>query len=430
MSLNDISIRNAVRAYTASGAVAFLVVGGISAWELHSFAATVGAPAADAASLVVKLAAIGLVFLSAGAVWLFRHVSARIDLVGTQTENLRAGDCDLTRRLPKMTGGLGRVCSSLNAFVGQIQDLVASVMANAGQIATAARQISAGNTELSSRTEKQASTLEETASSMEQFTASVKQNADNTRLARDLAASASTAAQRGGKVASEAVAKITAANESSRKIGAIVAAIDSIAFQTNILALNAAVEAARAGEQGRGFAVVAAEVRELAQRSAASAKEVKALVTNAVAQVDVGAKLVSDAGSAMQEIIAGIEQAAAVMNEIATVTAQQAAGIEQVNRAILQLEGGTQQNAALVEQAAAAAGAMREQAESLTILVSRFKIDERKAREVGHRVAQDVAQASARPIGKPPRRDLTAPRTRSLPSRASGATADAEWTDF
>jgi methyl-accepting chemotaxis protein len=263
-------------------------------------------------------------------------------------------------------------------------------------VAAAAAQISAGNHELSARTERQASTLEETASSMEEFTASVKQNAENTRVARDLAARASVAAQRGGEVAAQAVAKIGAANQSSRSIGAIVATIDSIAFQTNILALNAAVEAARAGEQGRGFAVVASEVRALSQRSAAAAKEVKALVTDAIDQVDAGARLAAEAGGAMQEIVEATEKAAAIISDIATLTGQQAAGIEQVNRAIVQLDGVTQQNATLVEHAAAAAASLRDQAEGLTILIARFKVRREKRHEAGDRLARAAFRPAAR----------------------------------
>jgi methyl-accepting chemotaxis protein len=388
MNLKDVSNRNAVKAYAAMVVIVLGVVGTVSVSALSSFTATVGEAATDAAALVTILLLFGMACVLAGAVWLFRHIAGRIDFVAAETDKLRAGDCDLTRRLPKMTGGLGNLCTSLNAFVGQIHDLVASVTANTGEISNAARSMSAGNTELSNRTEKQASTLEETASSMEQFTASVKQSAQNTKGASDLAASASSAARRGGQVASQAVAKITAANQSSGKIGTIVSTIDSIAFQTNILALNAAVEAARAGDQGRGFAVVAAEVRELALRSAASAREIKGLIADVTIQVDDGAKLVSEVGSAMQDIIAGIEEAAAIMNQIATATAEQAAGIEQVNHAITQLEGVTRQNAVQVEHAAAAAELMREQVESLTILVSRFKIDQQKIHTTGPRRTQ------------------------------------------
>ncbi len=383
MKLQSISIRNAVKFYVAMAIILFLILGSTAFLTIHSFAATVGAAAIESLILVGMVMLFGLIGISFGAMVLIRHISSRIDLIAAETENLRAGECDLTRRLPTMSGGLGRLCVALNGFVSQLHDLVASVTVNAGEIASAARQISAGNTDLSARTEEQASTLEQTASSMEQFTASVKQNAENTRVASSFAGSAWAAAQRGGKVANEAVERISAANESSRKIGAIVSTIDSIAFQTNILALNAAVEAARAGEQGLGFAVVAAEVRALAQRSATSAREIKALIGNAIEQVDDGAKLVTEAGSAMQEIIVAIEQAASIMNEIATASAEQAVGIEQVNRAVMQMEDVTQQNAALVEEAAAAAESMRDQAEGLTRLVSRFKLDEEKLREVG-----------------------------------------------
>ena len=389
MNIRDVSIRSALKVYAALVALVSLVAGAISVSKLLSFAMSAGDASAQAAWLVGGLMLFNVIVLGIGSVALFRHITSRIDIIVAETENLRAGDCDLTRRLPKMSGKFGNVCESLNGFVGQIHDLVGSVASNAHGIATAAGQISAGNSELASRTERQASTLEETAASMEQFTASVKQNAENTRVARDLAASASAAAHRGGEVTAQAVARITAANESSRKIGAIVATIDSIAFQTNILALNAAVEAARAGDQGRGFAVVATEVRALSQRSATAAKEVKALVTEAMEQVDGGSKLVAEAGASMQQIIGGIEQAAAIMNEIAALTAQQAAGVEQVNQAVVQLEDVTQQNATMVEHAAAAAGALRQQAESLTILISRFRIQGQELREAGRRMVRE-----------------------------------------
>ena len=368
--------------------------------ENRSYEASASTGVVTAVALVSTAVLIGLAILGMIAWWLFLHITRPIEQVVKATEDLRAGQGDLTRKLPAMGGEFGKLSTSMNGFVGQLHDLIAQVAINAGEIATAARQISAGNTDLSARTEEQASTLEETASSMEEFTSSVRQNAENTKLASGLALSASDAAQKGGKVAAQAVAKITAANASSRKIGEIVSTIDSIAFQTNILALNAAVEAARAGEQGRGFAVVAAEVRALAQRSAASAKEIKALVGTAVDQVDEGAKLVTEAGNAMQNIIVGIQQAAEIMNEIDTASSEQASGIEQVNRAVMQMEDVTQQNAALVEQAAAAAESMREQADGLSALVSRFKLDEQKVRESSAPARRHASSATMPPSQK------------------------------
>ncbi|MEO8102152.1 MAG: methyl-accepting chemotaxis protein [Betaproteobacteria bacterium] len=426
MKLSDISIRNAVRMYAAAVLILFAGFGILARSSIQKTAGMAGDAAAAATTELTFVLLLCLGAMVVGAVFVLRHVSGRIDLLVVETENLRAGDCDLTRRLPTMSGGLGKLSTSLNGFVGQVHDVVASVATNAAEIASAARQISAGNTDLSARTEQQASTLEETASSMEEFTSSVKQNAENTRLASSLAATASTAAQRGGKVATLAVERIGAANESSRKIGAIVATIDSIAFQTNILALNAAVEAARAGEQGRGFAVVASEVRALAQRSATSAKEIKALVGNAIDQVDDGAKLVAEAGSSMQEIIAAIEQAAAIMNEIATASAEQASGIEQVNRAIMQMEDVTQQNAALVEQAAAAAESMREQAEGLTVLVARFKLDQQKLRAAGHQSSRGTGM-KATPSQPAVHR---ARGQKALTARPAVAREDGEWAEF
>jgi methyl-accepting chemotaxis protein len=381
MKLNDISIRSAVKGYTVLAIVAFCGAVGWAEWALLSIAAPGGGIGPTrAATLLGALGVAGVLVLVAGGTALYRHITQRIDVLVARTEKLREGECDLTRRLPRMTGGLGRICAALNGFVERIEDLVTTVASHAGNIASSARGVSAGSAEVSERTSTQAATLMEAAASIEQFTASVKQNAENTQRARDLAAAASTSAQHGGRVAAEAVARIGSANESSSRIGTIVVAIDEIAFQTNILALNAAVEAARAGESGRGFAVVATEVGALAQRSADSAREAKSLVGDAMREVEDGARLVAEAGGAMDEIIAAIEGAAAIMNDIAAASSEQAAGIGQVNDAISELEDATRRNQAVVDRAAAAAQSMREQAEALAVLVSRFNVRDGAAR--------------------------------------------------
>ncbi|MBL8522383.1 MAG: hypothetical protein JNN20_01720, partial [Betaproteobacteria bacterium] len=255
-----------------------------------------------------------------------------------------------------------------------------------------------------------------------------RQNAENTKLANGLAASASDAARKGGSVAEKAVEKMAAISSSSRKIGEIIGTIDSIAFQTNILALNAAVEAARAGEQGRGFAVVAGEVRALAQRSAAAAKEIKELISNSVDQVSEGTKLVNEAGTSMQNIVVGIQQVTEIINEISVASHEQATGIEQVNRAIVQMEDVTQQNAALVEEAAAAAESMREQAEVLSELVSRFKLDDAKLREDQVRARRTAALAEGG--GKPNAQRLVPESRGGNKSPALPKDLEGEWEEF
>ncbi|MEO5933566.1 MAG: methyl-accepting chemotaxis protein [Duganella sp.] len=259
---------------------------------------------------------------------------------------------------------------------GSLEGIVNQVRAGTVNIGAATRQIAVGNLDLSSRTEEQASSLEETASSMEEMTSTVKQNADNARQANQLAISASDIAMRGGAVVSRVVDTMGSINASSSKIVDIIGVIDGIAFQTNILALNAAVEAARAGEQGRGFAVVASEVRNLAQRSAAAAKEIKTLIGASVEQVQAGAALVDQAGSTMQGIVESIRSVTDIMGEISAANQEQTSGIEQINQAIVQMDDTTQKNAALVEEAAAASQALQEQATRLAEVVSVFRTSE------------------------------------------------------
>jgi len=282
---------------------------------------------------------------------------------------------------------MGRLMQGLVKMQQQLSATVHSVRGGSNAIAIASKEISDGNMDLSRRTEAQAAALEETASSLEELTSTVRQNADNARQANQLALTASDVAGRGGELVSQVVDTMSTINGSSRKIADIIGVIDGIAFQTNILALNAAVEAARAGEQGRGFAVVATEVRNLAQRSAAAAKEIKELITASVEQVDAGSQLVDRAGATMNDIVNSVQRVTGIMNEIMIAGEEQSEGINQINQSILQMDEVTQQNAALVEEAAAAAGSMQEQAAALEQMVSTFQLDHASAQGGAPRAA-------------------------------------------
>jgi methyl-accepting chemotaxis protein len=290
----------------------------------------------------------------------------------------------------------GELLAALKEMNGALLSIVGQVRGGTGALATATNEIASGNLDLSSRTEQQAGALEETASSMEELTATVKQNAENARQANQLAQSASDVATRGGTVVGNVVATMGSISESANKIVDIIGVIDGIAFQTNILALNAAVEAARAGEQGRGFAVVASEVRNLAQRSAAAAKEIKTLIGDSVDKVGEGSRLVQDAGATMEEIVTSVGRVTDIMAEITAASHEQEAGIEQINQAIGEMDAVTQQNAALVEEAAAAAQSLQEQSSQLEQTVSAF------------RLPGDTAQSGPALVARPARLALAA----------------------
>ncbi|WP_343499291.1 methyl-accepting chemotaxis protein [Achromobacter denitrificans] len=320
-------------------------------------------------------------------VFLRRRVLQPLKEAGNHFDRIAGGD--LTARVDvRNTNEIGQLFAALKRMQESLTRTVSSVRRGVDEINVGSHEIAAGNTDLSSRTEQQAASLEETAASMEELASTVKQNADNARQANQLAASASDVAERGGSAVSEVVSTMQEISASSRKISEIVSVIDGIAFQTNILALNAAVEAARAGEQGKGFAVVAGEVRSLAQRSAQAAKEIKGLIEDSVTKVGAGSQQVERAGATMQEIVASVKRVTDIMGEISAASEEQSSGIDQVNRAVSQMDEVTQQNAALVEEAAAAAGSLQEQAQRLAEAVAVFKINAGEVIEVpAHRLS-------------------------------------------
>ncbi|HTD06227.1 methyl-accepting chemotaxis protein [Undibacterium sp.] len=318
--------------------------------------------------------ALGLLFSVVFGVWLIRSVSRPLEYAVRIASNVASGD--LSQRIDVTSRDeTGKLLTALKNMNDSLIQTVSGVRTGTEAIATASNQLAAGNMDLSVRTEKQAANLEKTTSSLVAITSTVKQNAGNAKLANKLVITASEFAKKGGQVVGEVVGTMAAIRERSRKIVDIIGVIDGIAFQTNILALNAAVEAARAGEQGRGFAVVATEVRNLAQRSAAAAKEIKALISDSVETVGAGSKLVDEAGATMDQIVISVGQVANIMGEISAASEEQRVGIDEINLAVGEMDNATQQNAALVEEAAAAAASMRQQAANLLQAVSVFQFD-------------------------------------------------------
>lgn len=330
---------------------------------------------------------------------LARSVTAPLDTAVTVADRIADGDLDVDITDDRRDE-LGQLLRSMKRMRTSLARVVGTVRENAENVTTASAQIAAGNQDLSSRTEQQAASLQETAASMEQLTSTVKQNAENARTANQLAQSASTAAAAGGQTVSEVVTTMDSISANSRKMADIIGVIDGIAFQTNILALNAAVEAARAGEQGRGFAVVATEVRTLAQRSADAAKEIRTLISQSVERVAAGSNLVQAAGTAMQDIVSRVTRVTDLIGEITHSAAEQSNGIEQVNLAVSQMDQVTQQNAALVEEAAAAASSLKTQAGELVQAVAVFQLaQERGIGGAEHpSAARDAALSGARPL--------------------------------
>ncbi|MGZ3238168.1 MAG: methyl-accepting chemotaxis protein [Burkholderiaceae bacterium] len=384
---------------------------------------------------LVSFAGGALVFmglLTAFSISVARSISRPLNEAVRIAQTVAAGD--LTSRI-EVDGDdeASQLLRALKDMNESLVRIVGEVRLSTDTIATASGQIANGNMDLSARTESQAGSLEKTASSMEELTSTVKQNADNARQANQLAVSASEVAVKGGSVVTQVVDTMGSINASSKKIVDIIGVIDGIAFQTNILALNAAVEAARAGEQGRGFAVVAAEVRNLAQRSAGAAKEIKTLIGDSVDKVDIGAKLVDQAGATMQEIVDSVRRVTDIMSEITAASQEQMSGIEQVNEAVTQMDFSTQQNAALVEEAAAAAQSLRDQAGKLSQVVSVFELDVGKAVMAKRTIDITPKHKPGAPAALP--KKASAPKIAAVPAQprklaSSAQTSGDDWEEF
>ena len=392
---------------------------------MHESAKRVQDIAATTSLLMLVIAVIAVVAGAAIAWFLTRSITRQLggepDYASAVAREIAAGN--LAVEVNIKAGDKTSLLANMRDMRDSLVKVVGQVRIGTDTIATASTQIAAGNLDLSSRTEEQASSLEETASSMEELTSTVRQNAENARQANQLVVSTADVAAKGGQVVGQVVDTMASIKDSSRKIADIIGVIDGIAFQTNILALNAAVEAARAGEQGRGFAVVASEVRNLAQRSAGAAKEIKALIEDSVGKVEAGGKLVDEAGKTMDEIVGSVKRVTDIMGEIAAASQEQSAGIEQVNQAVGQMDEMTQQNAALVEQAAAAAESLQDQAARLAEAVSVFKLDGVS----GQRAALPVLRDVVTPLPQSRPRAVPAARPKKLAAAGGG---NEEWEEF